>query len=103
MAINFTGTLRVAITGVDGSGKTTVIRELRKLYAQKPNEIFAFRAPQFHEDPNLPFGPLSKAIDDLSVFADLSQDPVESVSLKCLALFLSMTLYGDIERHVVSS
>jgi hypothetical protein len=47
----------------------------------------------------LPFGPLSESIDYLSVEADKSKNAV----LKSLALFLSMTLYGDVEKHVLSA
>ena len=90
--------MRVSLTGVDGSGKTTIIRRLRERQADFPG-VAAFQAPQFHEDPLLPRADLSKAIDDLSVAADLSGD----VSLKSLALFLSMTMYGDMERHILET
>lgn len=92
-------TWRVAVTGVDGTGKTTVIRRLREEFRSRPDLAFAFRAPQYHEDEQLPFGGLSKAIDDLSVYGDINSE----VKLKALALFLSMTLYGDVERHVMSA
>jgi hypothetical protein len=85
-------TRRISITGVDGTGKTTLIREIRAM--RKPG-VYAFRAPQFHEDPDAPFGFLSQKIDDLSVLADVSR----ALSLKACALFLSMTLYGDVEAH----
>lgn len=86
--------LRVAVTGTDGTGKTTIVRRLGELFADRPGRLRAFRAPQYHEDPDLPFAALSRAIDDLSVFADRQGDPV----LKATALFLSMTLFGDVER-----
>jgi broad-specificity NMP kinase len=87
-------TLRVAVTGTDGTGKTTIVRRLGERFRDHPGLLRAFRAPQYHEDPDLPFGALSQAIDDLSVLADRQGDPI----LKATALFLSMTLYGDVER-----
>lgn len=89
-----TQSLRVAITGTDGSGKTTLVRLLGERFAEQPWRLRAFRAPQYHDDPDLPFGALSRAIDDMSVLADSLGDP----TLKATALFLSMTLYGDVER-----
>lgn len=92
------GTLRVSLTGVDGSGKTTIIRRIRQRQ-DSAGGFYAFRAPQFHEDPSLPHSDLSRAIDDLSVAADLSGN----VTVKSLALFLSMTLYGDVENHILQA
>ncbi|HEY9720528.1 MAG TPA: hypothetical protein V6D47_00840 [Oscillatoriaceae cyanobacterium] len=89
-------TLHAAVTGTDGTGKTTIVRRLAARYAATPGELYAFRAPQYHEDPNLPFGRLSRAIDDLSVLGDRLGNPL----LKTAALFLSMTLYGDVARFV---
>lgn len=94
-----TTTQRIAVTGTDGSGKTTVIRELAAAFADRPETLRAFRAPQYHEDPELPFGRFSAAIDALSVLADREKDPL----LKTAALFLSMTLYGDVERHAAQA
>lgn len=87
-------TLRVAVTGTDGTGKTTLVRRLGERFGDRPGELRAFRAPQYHEDPDLPFGALSRAIDAMSVLADQLGHP----ALKATALFLSMTLYGDVER-----
>jgi thymidylate kinase len=88
--------LRVAVTGTDGTGKTTIVRRLGERFASEPWRVRAFRAPQYHEDADLPFGALSRAIDDLSVLADRLGHP----ALKATALFLSMTLYGDVERFL---
>lgn len=90
-------TKRIAITGIDGTGKTTIIREIRKLYKDRMHEAYAFRAPQFHEDRLLPFSSLSEIIEHLSV----ESDRIGDATLKSVALFLSMTLYGDVERHIL--
>lgn len=90
---------RIAITGTDGSGKTTIIRRLAAAYADAPQSVRAFRAPQYHEDPDLPFGALALAVDQLSVLADRRGDAL----LKATALFLSMTLFGDVERFAAAA
>jgi hypothetical protein len=92
-------TRRIAITGTDGTGKTTLVRRLAQAYNGRPELLMAFRAPQYHEGPDHPFGVLSAAIDALSELGDRQADPL----LKATALFLSMTLYGDVERHLSST
>jgi broad-specificity NMP kinase len=92
-------TQRIAVTGTDGTGKTTVVRLIRDAFADRPHVLQAFRVPQYHEGPDLPFGRLSAIIDAVSEFADRRGD----LQLKASALFLSMTLYGDVERHLVST
>lgn len=87
-------TQRVSIAGIDGTGKTTVIHNARENRGF-PGKLRAFRAPQYHEDPDAPFARLSLAVDELSVLGDLQKDPI----LKATALFLSITFYGDVERH----
>lgn len=89
----------ISLTGIDGTGKTTAIRHLKALTAEDPSFLQAFRAPQFHEDPETPLGRISAAIDALSVLADQKRDPV----LKGVALFLSMTLYGDVENYYTTT
>ncbi len=92
-------TRRIAVTGTDGTGKTTLVRRLGARFAGRPEVLRAFRSPQYHEDPDLPFGALSTAIEDLGQLADRVGDP----RLKAAMLFLSMTLYGDVERHVAAT
>jgi broad-specificity NMP kinase len=92
-------TQRIAVTGTDGTGKTTVVRLIRDAFADRPHVLQAFRVPQYHEGPDLPFGRLSAIIDAVSEFADRSGN----LQLKATALFLSMTMYGDVERHLVST
>jgi hypothetical protein len=83
--------IRVSLTGIDGCGKTTVIRELTRLGDPR---VAAFRAPQYHENPLVPHAALSADIDALSVLGDRLREPL----LKASALLLSVTLYGDVER-----
>ncbi|MDB5101579.1 MAG: hypothetical protein JWM80_6000 [Cyanobacteria bacterium RYN_339] len=92
-------TRRIAITGTDGTGKTTLVRKLAERFADRPRVLRAFRAPQYHEHPDHPFGRLSATIDALSEQGDRDGNPL----LKATALFLSMTLYGDVERHLAAT
>jgi thymidylate kinase len=87
--------MRISVTGVDGTGKTTLVRALQREFARAPDLVRAFRAPQYHEDPDAPFARLSARLDELGAHADRLGDPL----LKTSALFLSMTLYGDVEEH----
>ena len=89
--------MKVSITGVDGTGKTSIIRGIQAQFKGRSTKVQAFRAPQYHEDPNAPFCSFSAAIDELSMLADKTGD----AQLKTCALFLSMTLYGDVEAHYV--
>jgi hypothetical protein len=84
--------IRVSITGVDGSGKTTVIHELRR--RQIPG-VHLFRAPQYHDVPELP-GNWAKLSADIEALNRLA-DGTGNLHLKASSLFLSMTLYGDVE------
>lgn len=92
-------TRRIAIAGTDGTGKTTLVRRLAERFEDRPGTLLAFRAPQYHEGPDHPFGLLSASIDALSELGDRLNEP----RLKATALFLSMTLYGDVERHLAST
>jgi hypothetical protein len=88
-------TRRISLTGIDGTGKTTIVNELRRRWEAEPAYAQVFRAPQFHESLGVPHAPLSADIDRLSVLADRQGD----VRLKAMSLFLSMTLYGEVERY----
>jgi thymidylate kinase len=87
-------TKKIAVTGIDGTGKTTLIRATRELYKNQPTWVQAFRAPQYHEDPNCPFASLSNTIQNLNNLGDQTQN----ILLKSAALFLSVTLFGDVEK-----
>ncbi len=92
-------TRRIAVTGTDGTGKTTIIRILQKRFADQPTRVKAFRSPQYHEDPDVPFQRLSNALDAMGEFADTTRH----LELKATSLFLQMTLFGDVERHMESA
>jgi hypothetical protein len=86
-------TLRAAILGIDGSGKSLLVEHLRAVGSSR-STLIAFNCPDFHHTPNAPLAALSAHLKALS---DLADD-LGSVSLKLTALCLRMTLYGPVER-----
>jgi hypothetical protein len=78
---------RIAILGIDGSGKSTVVRALAR-----PGTV-VFTCPEYHLTPDAPMADTSRALDALSRFAD----SIASFELKATALYLQMTLFGPVE------
>ena len=86
-------TKQIAITGVDGTGKTTLIRMLSAKYANDPLLVQVFRCPQYHEFQDAPFAELSQTLETLSALGDEWNDP----SFKISALFVAISLYGSVQ------
>ncbi|MFE0474791.1 hypothetical protein ACFW2V_24575 [Streptomyces sp. NPDC058947] len=82
--------VRVAVVGIDGSGKTTV---LRRLGAQ--DGVAVVHAIRAHDDPHSPVAGLSRALAGASAAADA----VGRIQLKAAVLCLQLCLYGPSERH----
>lgn len=87
---------RLAIIGIDGTGKSTASRALFRHLAESPLRVRGFSSLQLFDDPDLPFGGLSRTFDVLSRFADERQN----APLKAVSLFLGMTLFGPVERFL---
>lgn len=84
----------IAITGIDGCGKSTVIHKLIEQQKESPEKYQVFCCTNFHDTPNAPFAELSRGIDSLSQYADQQNDP----TIKYVSLYLKMTLFGAIEH-----
>ncbi|MEM9549230.1 MAG: hypothetical protein AAGA77_24810 [Bacteroidota bacterium] len=91
-------TRKVAITGIDGCGKSTLIQELMNRCSDHGNLYQAFSCTNYHDTPNAPFSALSRAFDQLSQFADARNDS----KLKYAALYLKMSLFGPIEQFFLN-
>lgn len=89
---------RLAIVGIDGTGKTSVVRRLRERLAVE-GEVATLHAPIFHEAPNAPLGQLSRQLHAVSHAADA----LALRELKAAMLYLQMTLYGVVERALVDA
>ena len=81
--------MRVAVVGIDGTGKTTVLRRIHET-----DDIAVIHAIRAHEDPASPFAELSTALADASA----SADALGAVHLKVAVLYLQLCLYGPAER-----
>lgn len=89
---------RLALVGIDGSGKTSVVARLRERVGGD-GEVATIHAPIFHEGPNAPLQLLSRQMHAVS----LAADALGSRELKGAMLYLQMTLYGVVERSVVDA
>lgn len=90
---------RVAIVGIDGSGKSAVVQRLRQYMALAPDRLVAFNCPRFHDTPDAPLTVLSS---HLKAFSDVADD-LGNFELKLAALYLRMTLYGPVERFFIDT
>lgn len=81
----------IAITGIDGSGKSTLIRKLYDEYAGDP-AVKVFACPSYHHLPG-------SGVDELSlIFEKVNQlgNEHRNYDLKLLGLYLQMTLYKQV-------
>ncbi|MFI8214617.1 hypothetical protein [Streptomyces sp. NPDC085932] len=86
--------MRVAVVGIDGSGKTTV---LRRLGAR--DGVAVVHAIRAHDDPRSPVAGLSRDLAGASAAADA----VGRIQLKAAVLCLQLCLYGPSERHAAGA
>ncbi len=92
-------TRRIAVVGIDGSGKSTVIRRLVELSRSSDGGVAVMNCPLYHETPNAPLAALSRELDAFSRVSD----ELGSFELKAVSLFLQMTLYGPVERFFLET
>lgn len=90
---------KVAVVGIDGCGKSTVIRRFLELSPLEKEEAFVMNCPLYHNTPNGPLGRLSQQMDAFSQTADR----LGSFELKAAALYLQMTLYGPVESFFLDT
>jgi thymidylate kinase len=84
--------MRVAVVGIDGTGKTTVLRRIHE-----QDDLAVIHAIRAHEDPGSPFAELSTALADASAAADA----LGRVHLKVAVLYLQLCLYAPAERQAL--
>lgn len=89
---------RLALVGIDGSGKTTAVSELRRRLGAE-GELVTVHSPSFHENPNAPLQQLSRQMREVSLVAD----EIGAFALKVTMLYLQMTLYGAVERGMIEA
>src|SRR5262245_59128938 len=81
---------RLSLLGIDGSGKTTLMRALQ---AQGRAGVSYLFSPDFHEIDGFEGANESLALTALSQKADALRDP----ALKLTTLYLRMCLFGEAE------
>jgi thymidylate kinase len=89
---------RIALVGIDGSGKTTTIAHLRRRLGAE-GDVVTVHSPSFHENPNAPLQQLSRQMREVSLVAD----EIGAFGLKVTMLYLQMTLYGAVERGMIEA
>ncbi|MCP2275917.1 hypothetical protein ACFYT3_26265 [Nocardia amikacinitolerans] len=93
-------TRRVAIVGIDGAGKSSVMARLRELAPSGDHVSFAsMTCPDFHNTRDVPLTDLSKQLRAFSVGCD----EISSLEMKATAMYLQMTLFGPVERHFLDT
>ncbi len=90
---------KIAVVGIDGCGKSTVIRRFLELSPLEPNEAQVINCPLYYTTPNSPLASLSRQMDAFSQAADR----LGSFELKAAALYLQMTLYGPVESFFLET
>ncbi|WP_149829641.1 hypothetical protein [Streptomyces tailanensis] len=92
---------RLAVVGIDGTGKTTVLRHVRRTAAlagagaaDGAGGLAVIHTTRAHEDPDSPAAALSMALADASAAADA----LGRIHLKVAVLCLQLSLYGPAER-----
>jgi thymidylate kinase len=89
---------RLALAGIDGSGKTSLVARLRERNGVE-GDVATIHSPIFHEAPNAPLQLLSRQMQAVSFAADA----LELRELKATMLYLQMTLYGVVERSLIEA
>lgn len=92
------GPFRLALVGIDGSGKTSLVARLRERSGVE-GDVATIHSPIFHEAPNAPLQLLSRQMHAVS----LAADTIELRELKAAMLYLQMTLYGVVERSAIEA
>ena len=87
----------VAITGIDGAGKSTISAKISKALEKRGiRDSLVMCCPVFHETPNAPLRELSRDLEAFSAIAD----ELKSVELKAVAQFIQTTLFGYVKNNL---
>jgi thymidylate kinase len=90
---------RIAVVGIDGAGKSTVIRRIAERAAGPGEAVLTMTCPAYHLTRDAPLADLSRALAAFS----RAGDALGSFELKLVAMYLQMTLYGPVERFLLDT
>ncbi|WP_421845111.1 hypothetical protein [Mycobacterium sp.] len=99
MSERVAATRRVALVGLDGSGKSTIMARLRADTEQRFNDFTCLTCPDFHDTADGPMHALSRTMRQFSTCCD----QIGSAEMKALSMYLQMTLYGPVERFFLDT
>lgn len=85
-------TRRVAVVGIDGCGKSSLIAQIRERTTDA--RIVSISCPDFHDSRDGPMHELSRQLKIIGEAADHAGD----ATTKAATLYLRMTLFGPVER-----
>lgn len=92
-------TRRVAIVGIDGCGKSSVISRLRELSQSQSGSFASITCPDFHDTKDAPLQALSRKMKAFSNGCD----EIGSIEMKALSMYMQMTLYGPVETFFLDT
>jgi thymidylate kinase len=92
-------TRRIALVGLDGCGKSSVITRMRDLAPATQGAFASITCPDFHHTPD---APLHRLALQLKAFSD-GCDEIGCAEMKALSMYLQMTLYGPVERFILDT
>jgi GTPase SAR1 family protein len=87
----------IATTGVDGSGKTSIINRLQNL---NKSEIYPVFVPQYYSDESLPLTSLAETLEDIGKLADQHKSAILKANSFVLAISLLKEVIADITNRV---
>ena len=92
-------TKNITILGLDGSGKSTLVKSILKSSPIDVKDIALINAPNYHEIENAPMSDLSKTLEVFSTVCD----QLKSYELKAFSLYLQATLFGVVEKAILKN
>ncbi|MFK7824448.1 MAG: hypothetical protein AB8G05_09835 [Oligoflexales bacterium] len=97
-------TKKIAILGSSECTNQAIMKALNQDHSNIQSFIKFLPFPGYHKDPDLPMGRISRVLNKLpNLLALNSRQSKDQNLLEPIFLFLARTLYGDIERHILST
>ena len=99
-------TKKIAILGSSECTNQAIMKALNQGHSNIQSLIKFLPFPMFHKDPDLPLGRISRVINKLPKLLtqlDSGQLSKDQNLFEPIYLFLARTLYGDIERHILTT
>ena len=98
-------TKKIAILGSSECTNQAIMKALNQDQSSIQSLIKFLPFPKYHKDPDLPLGRISRVLNKLPDLLKLNSCHIsKDMNLFTpIFLFLARTLYGDIERHILST